>query len=915
MKVTNCKINHLTNPIGFQMDDLVFSWIVESTDGLNPFELTSRIRVYTDNETTYTSEWDQWNPLATELPVPLSPRTRYYWELSILTPKHDTEVFHCGWFETGKMDEPWVGKWISCDSFVPRHPIFFKDFSIDAAKTIHSARLYISGLGLYETYINGQKIGTEFLAPGCTVYDEWVQAQVYDITGQLLADNTISILLGNGWYKGRFSFNPDKNRCYPGRWETIAELHIVYTDGSIQVLSTDDSWHVKRSNIIASGIYDGEKIDDTLPELPVENVTISNGPEAKLCDRLSLPVEEHEHFTPRLLHSPAGEQILDLGQNHAGLFYLKINEPGGRRIRLQFGETLQNGNFYRDNLRTAKAEFVYISDGEPHVLRPHFTFYGYRYVKLEGISNFTEADYDGFAIYSSFMETGSLVTGHSKINQLISNTKWGMKSNFIDVPTDCPQRDERLGWTGDAQVFCRTAFYLADAYAFYRKYLHDMALEQRKRNGMVPDYVPAYSNNTTSSGWGDATCIIPWNMYLFTGDSSILKSHYAAMKSWVEYIEHIDGNNHGWRDVFHYGDWLALDTPYSGEDNVRGGTDEGFIADVFYRKCLIILSKAAKILGKAEEAKTYGQKAQKVLNEMTEEFYSPTGRCCINTQTANALTICEALNKTDRAKAALIELLKNRRNMLSTGFIGTPILCEALSSVGLEEQAFRLLLNEEYPGWLYSVNQGATTIWERWNSIDETGHITSTGMNSLNHYSYGAIIAWIYNSCAGISPLEESAGFRKVRLEPLVNYKLRYLDATYPSPAGTYKIFWEIIGTDTIHIKFEIPAGCEAIVTLPYADAQETGWSEAQFTASGSYEFTYKANRPLVKIYTVDSALEEMLQAPDVRNVLYRELENPDKYFPFGRNFPLSETMNNHGDGSPELFNRLNGELRKAALR
>ncbi len=922
MRITKCRVNHLENPIGYDFRSLTFSWVVLDAEGENPFHLKYRITIKNEEKLVYQTEWDELNPLGASVDYSPKPRTCYRWSLDVRHSDGTEESLECGTFETGKMNEPWKGKWISCAQ-EERHPWFYKGFSIPETGHIKKARLYITGLGLYEAYLNGEKVGDEFLTPGCTSYQHWVQVQTYDVTNMIKEQNQLSVLLGNGWYKGRFGFWNRESEYRNKKWEMLAELHITMEDDSEILIPTDESWQVERSNIISSGIYSGEIVDDTLPKRPAEPVLLSQGPQICVKDRLGIPVRAQEHFKAKQITTPLGETVLDLGQNHAGLFTIRVHEPYGTRIRIQVGEVLQDGNFYRDNLRSAEAEFVYISDGNQHLLRPHFTFYGYRYAKLEGFTHFTEDDFDGFAIYSDFEQRGQIQTGHKGLNQLISNTFWGMKSNFVDVPTDCPQRDERMGWTGDAQVFSPTAQYYADVYAFYTKYLYDCGMEQQERNGKVPDVVPSFGQNGCSCGWGDATCIIPWNMYLFTGDKTILQQHFDYMKAWVDYIEGVDGQDHGWRKVFHYGDWLALDCPYFGQNQVRGGTEEGFIADVYYHKSLLLVAKAAEVLGKADEKRRYEEKAKKVLCEIRKEYYSETGRCCIPTQTAAVLTLQEHLHDEKRALEQLLTLLEYRQGKLSTGFIGTPLLCEALASYGQERAAYQILLNEEYPGWLAEIKLGATTVWERWNSLDETGHISSTGMNSLNHYAYGSVVSWIWSGCAGLSPLEEKPGFRKVRIAPKVNYKLQKVDARYESPAGTYHIFWEILGEDTIHLKLEIPAGCEAVVELPYGDMQalQREWKENPLidkcaanepVTEGCYEVSYKAKEPLIPVFTVDSNLQDMLCDQDVRRVLYREVPKVEEYFPFGRSCSLRETMDNYGDGSEEIYAKLNEELKKA---
>lgn len=542
-----------------------------------------------------------------------------------------------------------------------------------------------------------------------------------------------------------------------------------------------------------------------------------------------------------MIETPAGELVADTKQNLSGVFSLRIHEPKGSVIRLQFGEVLQDGNFYRDNLRSAKQEFVYISDGNEHVLRPHFTFYGFRYIKIEGITNFKSGDLTVHAVYSDIQMTGKLTTGHAKVNRLIQNTIWGMKSNFVDVPTDCPQRDERMGWTGDAQAFSPTAMYLADTYAFYRKFLYDCKKEQEAHGGMVPDTIPAAGMKGCSSVWGDATCIIPWNMYLFYGDKSILEEHYDSMVAWVEYIRKVDDDNHGYRKIFHYGDWLALDSKTPGVAQVRGGTDEGFIADIYYRKSALLVAKTARLLGKEADVLKYNQLADKILEGILYEYYTPSGRCAIDTQTAAVLSLLEGIGSQERTKAQLKELLEANYGMLKTGFVGTPFLCPMLSENGMEKMAWELLFNEDYPGWLHEVNLGATTVWERWNSLDEDGHISSTGMNSLNHYTYGSIVEWIWKYAAGLRPLEEEPGFRKVCIAPSVSWQMKYLDAEYVSSAGTYEIHWDLPDKQHIHICITVPVGCEALVCLPHS-------KEEAFVVSGeTIDRVYQTDEPLME--------------------------------------------------------------------
>ncbi len=899
------------------MAETVFSWILEGTEAQ-----ASRIMVKLGNRIVADTEWKQLDTLATKVHVGLQPRSVYTWLVYVKTTDGQLIESAANSFETGKMQEHWSAEWITCSSKEKRLPIFSKEININPKKKIQKARLYICGLGLYEAYLNGEKIGKEYLTPGCNAYDQWLQVQTYPIEDQLQQTNKISVILGDGWYKGRFHFEGDTAGIYGKTLKLIAEVCITYEDGTVDVIGTDESWEVSRSNIIFSGIYDGEQRDDTLETLHIERAFLSEERVTVLQDRISIPILEKENLPVTLYRTPKNELVADTGQNMAGLFRLHVHVPRGTKIHLQFGEVLQDGCFYRDNLRTAKAEYIYISDGEEHVLRPLFTFYGFRYVKIEGISDLKAEDLEVFAIYSDIKMRGTLTTGNAKINQLISNVVWGMKSNFVGNPTDCPQRDERMGWTGDAQVFSETACYLADTYSFYQKFLYDIEKEQKKWGGMVPDVVPTFKCVKGTSVWGDSTCIIPWNLYCFYGDKAILESHYVYMKAWLAYIGEIDGKDHGWRKVFHYGDWLALDSPYKGAAQTRGGTDEGYIADIYYRKSALITAKAARILGKEEEAFVYEDLADKILSGIVEEYFSVTGRCCISTQTAALLNLQENINETERAAELLKTLLENNENKLSTGFVGTPILCQVLTKIGMEKEAFDILLNEEYPGWLYEVNLGATTIWERWNSLDQTGHISSTGMNSLNHYAYGAILGWIWKDVVGLRCLEDAPGFRKVELSPHVNWKLRNVNAIFDSPAGQYQIYWELVDMKHIHLKIQIPEGCTANIKLPYFDTVAVDGQNPIFAErvgniccvkGGIYEVTYETTTALVEVLSIDVKLRKLMANSNAKKILYLEFPQVANLMSYTGDYPLSETMRNL-KYDEELIQRLDGLLRESSF-
>ena len=882
MNVTHLAVNHIANPLGFDLGAKpTFSWQVEDAAGTRA--VASRVVVTRDGANVADTGWATLDAKACALEVPLVPRTRYEWQVSVRTDAGEEATSDVSWFETGKMGEPWAAQWVTCDYAEPRHPVFSKELDL-AGVQIASARLCVCGLGVYKAYIDGHHVGHEYLAPGTHAYDRWLQYQTYDITDQLTAAREanetplLSIMLGHGWYSGRFSFILSDEGWYGNDWRLIAELRVTYADGSEQVIGTDGTWEVTRSTITFSNIYDGEHRDDMLaPMEPVQATPLD--PEvaaqatARLHDRLSLPVVAHETFSPALVRTPAGERVLDLGQNIAGTFRLHVHEAAGTLIHLQFGELLQDGNFYRGNLRTAKAEFWYVSDGVEKTISPAFTFYGYQYVKVEGIRDLDPADFTGVALYSDFdSQRGTIVTGSSKVNQLISNARWGMRDNFLDTPTDCPQRDERMGWTGDANVFSGTALRLAEPYAFYRKYLYDMALEQQARDGGVPWVIPSFGQPHGSAIWGDATCFIPWNMYLAEGDPSILAEHFDAMCAWVDWIGRVDGEDHGWGREFHYGDWLSLDSTDRG--GRKGGTDEGLIAYVYYWRSARIVADAARVLGRTAMADRYDQVADGVRSWIAAEYFTATGRCAVTTQTAYVLSLTYGLGNQAWSRQRLRSMLQLNDNHLTTGFCGTPLICPALSRVGLDREAYDLLLNEDYPSWLFAVNLGATTIWERWNSLDETGHITGIDMNSMNHYSYGSIVEWLFSYAAGLVPT--TPGYATARIAPRVDWRLGSVCISQGTAAGRWHVAWECQGEDGLTVRVTVPFGATAEVELPLAPDDAYERLGGRELGPGSYEVSYETTEPLRRVPTADWTLGRILETTDTSEVLRRHVDDFD---------------------------------------
>lgn len=800
----------------------------------------------------------------------------------------DEGISDAAWFETAKLEEPWVAKWIKPELDKDVHPVLGRLFELTGP--IVSARAYVCGLGLYELEINGVKAGNEFLAPHFNAYQKWLQYQTYDLTELLLqGENRVEASLGSGLYKGRFGFEGYSSELYGKEFALLCEIVVTYADGSTVVIPSDLSWTAAKSQVMDSNLYDGEVYDATFKSSEVFAVREGELGYDRLTARLSLPIVVKEELSPiEVIRTPAGETVLDMGQNMVGWVCFRTNAPRGTVIRLQHGEVLQGGNFYNENLRTAKAEYVYTADGTEAIVRPHFTYFGFRYVKVEGWpGELNPDDFTGCVLYSDLEEIGKIETSDPLVNRLFLNAFWGQKGNFLDVPTDCPQRDEKMGWTGDAQVFSGTACFNMDSYAFFHKYGYDIAREQEERGGMVPMVVPATNvQGGGSSAWADAATIIPWNVYLHYGDKAILEHQFESMKMWVDYIIRADeesGSRRLWTSGFHFGDWLALDG--ANPDSPMGGTDTDFIASAYYHYSSQLLAKAARALGKDELADYYERISNEVKAAIEDEFFSKNGRLALDTQTAYAVALfMDLVPEAHRESAveALRKRLKIDRNHLKTGFVGTPYPNRVLSDNGCNELAYTLLLNDDYPSWLYAVKLGATTIWERWNSILPDGKISSTGMNSLNHYAYGAIAEWMYRTIGGINPTEDAPGFRRAELAPQPDFRLHWAKASVLTAAGAYKSEWSFDEKGNLAFVFEVPFNAEARVRLPRADAAEVlingqpfGESGIEGTQQGEdayleltpgrYVIRYMPTRSYVKRLSTHTPLIELLDREETK--------------------------------------------------
>ncbi|HIW20920.1 MAG TPA: glycoside hydrolase family 78 protein [Candidatus Dorea intestinavium] len=702
-------------------------------------------------------------------------------------------------------------------------PTFRKNWKIDTE--VCKAVAKISALGVYEAHINGKRISNYVLAPGWTAYQKRLQYQSYDITSMLREENEIEVVVGKGWMRSPmpgFIDNEQKDNRQKKPVGLIAEICIEFRDGSKKVISTDTSWDYSESPIRFSEIYDGEYYDATYhAKAWTPCVLLDWSKEILIPQEGEEILEKEEVAVKEIIITPKKEVVLDFGQVITGYVKFNVRAKKGDIVEYIHGEILDNeGNFYNDNYRNAKAEIKYVCREGYQNYKPHLTFFGFRYIK---IINFPEKinkeNFNATVVYSDIQQTGFIESGNELVNRLISNIFWGQKGNFLDVPTDCPQRDERLGWTGDAAVFVKAASYNYDVERFFGKWLRDLACEQYD-NGGIPDVVPDYFlNGKSSSVWGDAAVICPWQIYITYGNIEILKTQFESMKGWISFITEMTTTQYLWTGGSHYGDWLAIDAP---EGSRTGATRKDFIASAFYYSSTNIFVKAGKILG--YDMKEYEDLASNIRKRFIEKYSTYT------TQTEYVLAayfkLCEEPQKVADELAGIIRTVGC---VNQTGFVGTPFILHVLSRYGYQELAYTLLLREEYPSWLYSVKKGATTVWEHWDGIKEDGSLWDKKMNSFNHYAYGSIIDWMYEEALGIKPCEENPGFTKLFIAPKPDKRLKWMGGGINTSHGKVRVKWTFKGNE---IRYNIITPVPAIISINGKETQ---------VDSGSYIFWGKA--------------------------------------------------------------------------
>ena len=832
--VTSLKVNHVSNPTGITGNP-TFSWIGVSDRNCD-VQSAYEIKVFdVDGRTVWnTGKVLSDNSIAVKYAgAELKAASRYSWQVRIW----DSQGKASRWsaketFVTGLPREDWKAAWIAPE-MTEASPLLRCGFSVK--KPVKCAIAYFTAHGVYEPFLNGAKIGDAYMAPGYTSYNHHLMYQTYDITALLRkGDNVLGAELARGWYLSNMGWTDMKSFKYNYSGDCMAflgQIVITYKDGTQEIVCTDGGWKASTGGVLHSTIYDGETFDAakvpqgwctaSFDDSAWTQVTVENYGYDNLAPQENEPVRVEQTVDAKgLIVTPKGELVIDFGQNLVGSEVISFAGKPGQEIVISHAEVLdENDNFYTHNLRSAKAQSRYICDGTRRDYTTRFTFYGFRFIKIEGIAkeDINLADFKAQVRFSDMEPTGSFVCSDGRVNQLQSNIQWGLRGNFVDVPTDCPQRDERLGWTGDAEIFARTATFNRATYAFYSKWLKDLAFDQWP-DGQVTDVVPMIHGLVGAGhvGWADAATIIPWTVYMAYGDHQILEDQYESMKRWVDFIVGAAGDSYLWNTGWHYGDWLAFDV----DNDVAGRSSVTYVPllqQCHFANSATIMADAAKVLGRTEDEAYYRNVAAKAREAFCKSYMTADGHLVSHTQTAYVVALAYDMVPEDM-RPLLAANLKERVDSyghITTGFLGTSHITTVLTACGLDETAYKLLLHEGYPGWLYPVTMGATTIWERWNSMMPDRTIPDNGMNSFNHYSYGAIGDWLYREAAGIK--EAAPGFKKICIKPHLGGGFTYMKAEENTPYGWASSSWKIEG-GVFTLEVEIPFNTTAEIYVPGKD-------------------------------------------------------------------------------------------------
>jgi alpha-L-rhamnosidase len=844
--ITNIHIDYMKQPLGATAHPQ-FGWAIESSRS-QVVQKAYQLQIAKDlnfHQIVYDSLWVECQESA-HIRVnsyELASATKYFVRVRIEDNYLEkSEWSNIAYFVTGLVNQEWIAQFITGetieDSQNSKGTYIKQSFFI--TKAIKEAYSFTSALGLYHAYLNGEPVSEDEMAPGWTTYKKRLMYQTNEVTHLIKeGENYLAAHLGAGWYKGLIGLTKKRN-LYGDRTAFIGQIHVTYTDGTQEVFGTNDSGLSTDSPVIFSEIYDGETYDAT-KEIPEWNTSLSDNSIWKKVNKVEYPLKQlvsqpgsrvkiMEYVKPiEVIKTPKNETVIDFGQNMAGWIRFSVDGKLGEKVQLHCFEVLDSeGNVYIDNLRAAKQTLTYTCSGKGIIsYQPFFTYQGFRYAKVCHYPG--EVKLENFiacSVYSDMERTGYFECSNQELNQLQHNILWGLKSNFLDVPTDCPQRDERLGWTGDAQIFCRTASYLVNTHQFFSKWLKDLAADQTPEGGVthvVPDIITGISDDNwllkqgthSAAAWADAAVINPWTLYLTFGDRGIIQEQYTSMKAWIDFMttHSVDGI---WNYKLQFGDWVALDAE---EGSYFGATPNDLTCTAYYAYSTGLFAKMAKYIGHEDDHVVYSKLYDSIVKGFVQHFFDQDGNLTAMTQTAHIIALYFDLTPQryiQKTVNQLVALIHKENGHLVTGFVGTPYICHALSKHGRIEEAYALLLKDDLPSWLYQVKMGATTIWEHWDGLKPDGTMWSPGMNSFNHYAYGAIGEWLYRVIIGLEIDEENPGYKHVLIHPIFGGDLDYADGTYKSIYGDVTSRWER-HDELYRLRVTIPPNTTAKIILEQA--------------------------------------------------------------------------------------------------
>ncbi|MCE5185337.1 MAG: glycoside hydrolase family 78 protein [Planctomycetaceae bacterium] len=827
-----------TDPLGFHDPAPMFSW---KLPGDVKKQSAYQIEVRSGQFILWQSGWVE-SDQTTFVPYqgkPLTSRQQVEWRVQFRDENGKAARWsEPGYFELGLLSSAdWKAKWIrpQTPSDPNQESVAYLRHKFAVNRACVKARLYVTARGLFELELNGLRVGHDHFANGWTSYRKRIDVLTYDITPQLRSgDNTIQAAVAKGWYAGRIG-SKKKVGLYGHQPELLLQMEIAYSDGASEIIVSDETWEgTWEGPIICSSIYDGEKYDarKQICQWGPVAANADLGP-SRLMPKPFPPVRNTAILDVQRITEPQpGRFVFDLGQNMVGRARIKIPIEKDQTVLIRFAEMLnQDGTLYTANYRSAKSTDSYTAATTGTVeWEPSFTFHGFRYVELSGLPGgcLPKKEWiSGVVLHSDLPKIGTFETSHKKLNQLQSNIAWGQRGNFLDIPTDCPQRDERLGWTGDAQVFCPTAMFNFDCHAFWKSWLASMRDDQMP-DGRIPHVIPDALKRGGSPGWMDAAAIIPWEVYIRTGDTGVLAANFEMMERLVAWYrsQAADGLI---PKITAYGDWLQ---PYA--KNTRGDTPHALLATAFYAHSTRLLADAAAVLKRDDDAKRYSAEAESIKKAFANHYFDADAklRNAPETQTGYLLAIAfNLIGPQEQIKAVrhLVRLVHEADNHLRTGFLGTPYITAVLDKMGYSDLAFDVLLKETYPSWFYSINQGATTMWERWNSFSHEKGFGSAQMNSFNHYAYGAIGQWMYERIAGLSPDPAQPGYKHFFVRPLVGKQLDWACAELETPFGTASSGWRR-QNGKICMDVVVPPNTTATIEFPDG-------SNPQIVTAGTYHF------------------------------------------------------------------------------